>query len=39
MDVPITIFGTLKVGEVLENGYLVGIYVLDGDRLGGPIDL
>ena len=39
MDVPITIFGTLKVGEVLENGYLVGIYELDGDRLGGPIDL
>ena len=39
MDVPITIFGTLKVGEVLENGYLVGIYELDGHRLGGPIDL
>ena len=39
MDVPITIFGTLKVGEVLENGYLVGIYEMDGDRLGGPIDL
>ena len=39
MDVPVTIFGTFKVGEVLENGYLVGIYELDGDRLGGPIDL
>jgi hypothetical protein len=39
MDVPITIFGTLKVGEVLENGYLVGIYEMDGHRLGGPIDL
>ena len=39
MDVPITIFGTLRVGEVLENGYLVGIYEMDGERLGGPIDL
>ena len=39
LDVPITIFGTLKVGEVLENGYLVGIYELDGERLEGPIDL
>ncbi len=39
LDVPITFFGTLKVGEVLENGYLVGIYEMDGERLGGPIDL
>lgn len=39
MDVPVTIFGTLKVGEVLENGYLVGIYEMDGERLDGPIDL
>lgn len=39
MDVPVMIFGTLKVGEVLENGYLVGIYEMDGERLGGPLDL
>jgi len=39
LDVPITFFGTLRVGEVLENGYLVGIYEMDGERLGGPIDL
>ncbi len=39
MDEPITIFGTLKVGEIFENGYLVGLYEMDGDRLGGPIDL
>ena len=39
MDVPVTIFGTLKVGEVLENGYLVGIYEMDGERLDGPIGL
>ncbi len=39
MDEPITLFGTLKVGEVFENGYLVGLYEMDGERLGGPIDL
>jgi hypothetical protein len=39
MDEPVTLFGTLKVGEVFENGYLVGLYELDGERLGGPIDL
>ena len=39
MDVPVTIYGTLKVGEVLENGYLVGIYEMDGERLDLPIDL
>ena len=39
LEVPITFFGTLRVGEVLENGYLVGIYEMDGERLGGPIDL
>ena len=39
MDEPITIFGTLMVGEVFENGYLVGLYEMDGERLGGPIDL
>ena len=39
MDVPVTIFGRLKVGEVLENGYLVGIYEMDGERLDGPIGL
>lgn len=33
MDEPVTIFGTLKVGEVLENGYLVGIYEMDGQDM------
>jgi len=33
MDVPVTIVGTLKVGESYENGYLVGIYQLDGEKL------
>ena len=35
MDVRITFFGVLKVGEVLESGYLVGIYEMDGHKLGG----
>ncbi len=39
MDQAITIYGTLHVGEVRENGYLVGIYTLDGDKMQGPLDL
>jgi len=39
MDEPVTIFGKLHVGEMRENGYLVGIYRLDGERLAGPLDL
>lgn len=33
MDQPITMLGKLRVGEMRENGYLVGIYAMDGDRL------
>tara|TARA_A100001037_G_C14835039_1_gene493860 strand:- start:18 stop:539 length:522 start_codon:yes stop_codon:yes gene_type:complete len=36
MDVKVTFFGILKVGEVLENGYLVGIYEMDGHKINGP---
>lgn len=36
MDAPITLFGTLHVGEMRENGYLTGIYRLDGDRMEAP---
>ena len=39
MDQPITLFGKLRVGEVRENGYLVGIYQMDGDKMGGPLEL
>ena len=34
MDVPITFEGRLKVGEMYENGYLTGIYLLEGERMG-----
>lgn len=39
MDQAVTIYGTLKVGEIRENGYLVGIYEMDGDSMAGPLDM
>ena len=36
MDQPVTLFGTLHVGEARENGYLVGIYRLEGERMEAP---
>lgn len=39
MDQSITLMGELKVGEVLENDYLVGIYEMEGDKMIGPLDL
>lgn len=36
MDQPVTLFGTLHVGETRENGYLLGIYRLDGERMEVP---
>lgn len=33
MDVPISLYGDLKVGALYENGYLTGVYAMDGDRL------
>ncbi|MBI2948795.1 MAG: DUF3299 domain-containing protein [Verrucomicrobia bacterium] len=39
MDQPVTIFGKLRVGEMRENGYLVGIYAMDGEKMAGPADL
>ncbi len=34
MDVPISFYGRLKVGPMVENGYLTGIYLLEGERMG-----
>ena len=39
MDEVVTLFGTLHVGEMRENGYLVGIYQMDGEKMAGPLDL
>ena len=33
MDQPVTLFGKLRVGEMRENGYLVGIYALEGEKM------
>lgn len=35
MDVPLTFEGKLRVGEMFENGYLTGVYLLEGDRQAG----
>ncbi|HVT71826.1 MAG TPA: hypothetical protein VHD61_01710, partial [Lacunisphaera sp.] len=32
MDVPLTFEGKLRVGEMFENNYLTGLYLLEGDR-------
>lgn len=34
MDVPVSFLGTLRIGEMYENGYLTGIYLLEGERMG-----
>ena len=36
MDQPITVMGRLHVGEIREQGYLVGLYRLDAEQLIGP---
>ncbi len=35
MDQPVTIQGTLRVGAMRENGYLIGIYSMDAEKLAG----
>jgi len=39
MDQPVTVFGTLRVGEVYEHGVLGGIYRMEGEELAGALDL
>ena len=36
MDQPITVLGKLRVGDLRENGYLVGIYNLEAERVYEP---
>jgi hypothetical protein len=38
MDRPVTICGTLRVGEYLENGRLRALYRMDGEKINGPAD-
>lgn len=39
MDQPVTVFGTLRVGELYEHGVLGGIYRMEGEELAGALDL
>ncbi len=32
MDVPLSFYGELKVGAMYENGYMTGVYLLEGRR-------
>lgn len=34
MDVPVAFYGELKVGAMFENGYMTGLYELDGEKMG-----
>ena len=34
MDLPISFYGELKVGAMFENGYMTGLYELEGERMG-----
>lgn len=36
MDLPVTLHGTMNIGEMRENGYLVGIYSMDGESMEAP---
>ena len=33
MDVPISFYGELKVGAMYENGYMTGVYLLEGEKM------
>jgi len=33
LDQPVTVQGTLHVGAVLESGYVLGVYTMDGEKL------
>jgi hypothetical protein len=32
-DVPLNVYGKLHVKELYENGYLSGIYLLEGEKM------
>lgn len=34
MDVPVAFYGELKVGAMFENGYMTGLYELEGEKMG-----
>src|ERR1043166_7368530 len=34
MEVPVAFYGELKVGAMFENGYMTGLYELEGEKMG-----
>ena len=34
MDIPVSFYGELKVGALFENGYMTGLYELEGEKMG-----
>jgi len=38
MDVPLTVYGTLHVGEIDKNGRISSIYQLDGEKMDEPMN-
>ena len=36
LDQPVTVQGKLHVGAVLEGGYVLGVYQMEGEKLAGP---
>jgi hypothetical protein len=36
MDVPVVLTGTFKIAEKYENGYVVALYQMDGEKFLGP---
>ncbi|MEO6873440.1 MAG: DUF3299 domain-containing protein [Opitutaceae bacterium] len=34
MDVPLSFYGELTVGAMYENGYMTGVYLLNGEKMG-----
>ena len=33
-DIPVSFYGTLKVGAMYENGYMTGIFAMDAEKMG-----
>jgi len=34
MDIPVSFYGVLKVGAMFENGYMTGLFELEGEKMG-----
>ncbi len=39
MDQPVTVFGVLEVGELVDHGEILSIYRMEAEDVAGPLDL